>query len=161
REWGKFFLRVIDLPTGKERRIPLEKQPWEPIRLSPEGRFVSASLEGSEFVTWDTRTGEIVHRQPRAAAQVLLGADAATDGKGLARSVQGVWADRGREDLFAPAYGAVVVTDHLAGREWKMNPLPWSVYSGGGRFSPDGSKLILQGNFDGNFKGDSVSVWDV
>jgi hypothetical protein len=35
------------------------------------------------------------------------------------------------------------------------------VYSGGARFSPDGSKLVLQGRFDGSWKEHSVSVWDV
>ncbi|HYT87282.1 MAG TPA: WD40 repeat domain-containing protein [Gemmataceae bacterium] len=161
REWGKFALRVTDLTTGKARRIPLDKQPWEPIRLSPDGRTVSASLQGAEFVIWDAQTGEILHRRPRAKDRVLFGADAAPDGKGLARSVTGIWGEGGGRPDLGPAYSAVVVTDHRTGREWKMAPLPWSVYSGGARFSRDGSKLVLQGRFDGNWKKDSVSVWDV
>jgi RNA polymerase sigma factor (sigma-70 family) len=162
RQPGKFALRVTDLTTGKARRIPLDKEPWEPIRISPDGRHVSASLQGTVFVVWDAKTGEVLHRQPRTADRVLFGADPTPDGKGFARSVTGVWLDRGRErNLLGPSYSAVLVTDHRTGREWKMAPLPWSVYSGGARFSRDGSRLVLYGRFDGNWKEDSVSVWDV
>jgi RNA polymerase sigma factor (sigma-70 family) len=161
RQPGRFALRVTDLTTGRARRIPLDKEPWEPIRISPDGRHVSASLQGAEFVVWDARTGAVLHRQPRAADRVLLGADAAPDGKGLARSVVGVWRERGPGGELGPHYRAVIVTDHWTGRAWEMAPLPWSVYSGGARFSPGGSRLFLQGHFDGNWKEDSVSVWDV
>jgi hypothetical protein len=161
RKPGQFALRVTDLTTGKARRIPLDKEPWEPIRISPDGRHVSASLQGAEFVVWDAGTGEVLHRQPRARDRVLLGADAAPDGKGLARSVAGVWREGGARERLGPAYSAVVVTDHRTGRAWKMAPVPWSVYSGGARFSPDGSRLVLRGHLDGNWREDSMSVWDV
>jgi hypothetical protein len=143
------------------RRSALDKEPWEPIRISPDGRHVSASLQGSEFVVWDAATGGLVHRHPRPQDRVLFGVDAAADGKGLAWSVQGVWLEGRRGLELGTMYSAVIVADHRTGREWKMTPLPLSVYSGGARFSPDGSKLVLQGGFDGNWKEHSVSVWDV
>jgi RNA polymerase sigma factor (sigma-70 family) len=161
RRPGKCALRVTDLTTGKARRIPLDKEPWDPIRISPDGRHVSASLQGVEFVVWDAKTGEVLHRRKRAPDRVLLGADPTPDGKGLARSVSGIWREDARGPGLGPSYSAVVVTDHRTGREWKMEPVPWSVYSGGGRFSPDGSRLVLQGHLDGNWRQDSLSVWDV
>jgi RNA polymerase sigma factor (sigma-70 family) len=160
REQGKFALRVTELKSGKARRIALDKEPWEPIRISPDGRYVSASLQGSEFVVWDAATGEVLHRRPRPQDRVLFGADAAADGKGLARSVAGVWLEGRRGLDLGPMYSAVIVANHRTGREWKMAPLPLSVYSGGARFSRDGSKLVLLGRFGGDWKEDSVSVWD-
>jgi hypothetical protein len=122
---------------------------------------VSASLQGLEFVVWDTRTGKVLHRKPRSPDAVLFGADPSPDGKGLARSVTGIWLE-GRPRLeVGPFYSTVVVTDHRTGREWKMAPLPWTVYSGGARFSRDGSRLVLEGHFDDNWKQDSVCVWDM
>ena len=47
-----------------------------------------------------------------------------------------------------------------AGREWKLDPVPWSVYSDGVRFGPDGTRLVVQGHLDRDWKRDSVSVWD-
>ncbi len=58
-------------------------------------------------------------------------------------------------------YSAVYVTDHRTGKEWKIEPLPWSVYSSGASFNRDGSKVVLQGRFDDDWHRDSVSVWDV
>jgi WD40 repeat protein len=161
RERGTFALRVTDLRTGKARRIPLDKAPWEPIRISADGRLVSASLQGAEFVVWDARTGEVRHRRPRPEDQVLFGADPTPDGKGLARSVSGFWHEQQRPLGSGPSYKAVVVTDHRTGREWKMTPMPASVYSDGARFSRDGSRLVLMGHMDGNWKEDGVTVWDV
>jgi WD40 repeat protein len=158
---GKFALRVTDLTTGKSRRIPLEKEPWDPIRISPDGRRVAASLQGAEFVVWDATTGEGLHRLKRAEDRVLLGADLTPDGKGLARSVSGVWGEGQGRPGQGPTFSAVVVADRRTGREWKASPTPWSVYSGGARFGRDGSRLVLLGHTDGNWKEDNVSVWDV
>jgi dipeptidyl aminopeptidase/acylaminoacyl peptidase len=70
-----------------------------------------------------------------------------------------VWTKDGGRDL-GPAYKEVVLTDHRTGREWKLDPVPWSVYSDGVRFSPDGTRLVVQGHLDRDWKRDSVSVWD-
>jgi WD40 repeat protein len=42
-----------------------------------------------------------------------------------------------------------------------MSPTPWSTYSAGANFSPDGSKLILCGRFDRGWDRDNITVWDV
>src|SRR5262249_39175648 len=56
---------------------------------------------------------------------------------------------------------AIYLTDHAGGREFKLEPVPWSVYSGGVRFCDDGSMAIVQGHFDADWKKNSVVVWDV
>ena len=53
------------------------------------------------------------------------------------------------------------MTDHATGRQWDLDPMPWSVYSGGGQFSRDGTRLVLHGHFDGRHDVSSVSVWDL
>src|SRR5262249_21570737 len=110
RRMGKCALRVADLTTGNARRIPLGHEAWELSRISPAGRCVPAWLEGAEFVVWDARTGEVLYRQKRAAKRVLFGADPSPDGKGLARSVSGIWREDARGPGLGPSYSAVVVT---------------------------------------------------
>ncbi|MBO0700066.1 MAG: WD40 repeat domain-containing protein [Zavarzinella sp.] len=159
---GKSALRVTDLETGKDRRIPITGSVWSPVRISPDGRHVSASTQTGEFVTWDARTGNVLDRQKKVAGTAVFGATPAADGKGQALSAVGMFADRGGrlvED--GPMYTAVTVTDHTTGREWKMDPIPWSVYSGGARFSRDESRLVVVGRWGRDWKKDAVTVWDV
>ena len=160
RDPGKHALRITDLATGKDRRIPLAGSPYSPIQISPDGRHALANV-GSEIVVWDVGTGEILHRNKKPGGSTVFGATATADGKRLARSAVGVFADRGRGlVLEGPMYASVTVTDHSTGREWKMNPVPWSVYSGGATFSRDGSRVVVHGRWDGDWNKDTVTVWD-
>jgi WD40 repeat protein len=158
----KYALRVTDLATGKDRRIPLDTYPWAPLLISPDGRHVSAYIGNVAFFVWDAQTGAELYRGPRDAGWVLLGALPTPDGRGLAWSLRGTWnkAGRGLPDA-GPSYAAVTVTDHATGRQWDLDPMPWSVYSGGGQFSRDGTRLVLHGHFDGRHDVSSVSVWDL
>src|SRR5262249_1262363 len=142
---GKCILRLTDLATGKDRRIPVTDSIWMPLQASPDGRHVSAETGAGEFVTWDARTGEVLHRSKRLGRDVLFGASPTADGKGLAWSVSGMFLDGARGFGTGPMYSSVTVTDHTTGRQWKMDPMPWSVYSAGAKFSHDGSKMVLQG----------------
>jgi WD40 repeat protein len=157
---GKNTLRVTDLATGKDRRIP-DSQMVNSIQLSPDGRHISTLTRADGFVVWDARTGDLCYRHKRTTDGSVLGAAPAPDGKGLARSVFGAYRPNPQADLLAPVYSDVTVTDHITGREWKMDPIPWSVYVGGAWFSSDGSKVVLQGRFSSDWKKDSVSVWDM
>jgi WD40 repeat protein len=153
-------LRVTDLTTGKDRRFPVEGSPYMPFQISADGRHALAYL-GSEIVVWALGTGEVLHRNKNRAGSPVFGATATVDGKGLSRSAAGNFADRGaRLVLEGPMYASVTVTDHTTGREWKMNPVPWSVYSGGATFSRDGSKVVVHGRWDGDWNKDTVTVWD-
>src|SRR5205807_6337384 len=82
------------------------------------------------------------------------------DGKGVVLSAGGVFNQGGGFPGEGPSYTSVTVTDHRAKREWKVEPLPWTIYSGGARFSPDGSRMVLVGHFDNDWERDSVTVWD-
>jgi hypothetical protein len=86
---------------------------------------------------------------------------AAPDGKGLARSVVGIFADGNRFPGHGPSYKSVTVYDHRAGREWKMEPMPWTVHSQGATFSRDGSRVVVHGQFDDNRRNDGITVWDM
>jgi WD40 repeat protein len=161
RSGEKNTLRVTDLTTGKDRRIPVDGSPWMPFQISPDGRHALAYV-GSEVVVWDLEAGEVRHRNKKPPGSTVFGATAAADGKGLARTAVGIFADRGGGlVLEGPMYTSVTVTDHATSREWKMDPVPWSVYSGGATFSPDGSRVVVHGRWDGDWKKDSVTVWDV
>jgi WD40 repeat protein len=155
---GKYTVRVTDLVSGKDRRFPLGGHTWEPVQLSPDGRHVAASIRGSEFVIWESTTGAVLHRHKEKAGSVLFGAMVAPDGKGLAGSAVGVFGSRGLGD--GPMYSSVTVTDHRTGRDWKMDPIPWSVYSSGARFSRDGSRLVVMGRWAADPRKDRVTVWD-
>jgi WD40 repeat protein len=155
----KLALRVTHFATGKVRRIALDESGWLPIHISRDGRFVWVS--GSDITAWDTDTGEIVLRQPRSKDRFLHGAELAKDGKSILQSVAGVWRKDMDRDLLGPSYDAVYVTNHKTGHEWKMDPIPWSIYSGGAVFTRDGSKLIVSGRYDDDWKKNCVSIWDV
>jgi WD40 repeat protein len=157
----KAALRVTDLTTGKERRIPFEYSGWSGIRISPDGRFAMSYAGKSEFWIWDLTTGEVLHRRKSAAREVLFGMTAAPDGKGLARTVVGIFADGKGFPGQGPSYSSVIVYDHLAHREWKMEPMPWTVYSQGATFSRDGSRVVVHGQFDDKGLNDIVTVWDM
>lgn len=122
-----------------------------------DGRFVSANLEGSQFVAWNTATGEEGLRQKRTDKErMVLGVQLAADGKSIARTVTGVWIEKPGFDPVGPAYSAIYVTDHVSGEEFKLEPMPWSIYSGGVQFSADGTKLVIEGRFDKEWKSDGV-----
>jgi hypothetical protein len=114
----------------------------------------------SEFLVWDLATGKVPHRRKSAPREVLFGMTAAPDGKGLARSVVGIFGEGMRPPGRGPSYSSVTVYDHQAGREWKMEPMPWNVYSQGATFSRDGSLVVVHGQFDDRWGNDSVTVWD-
>jgi WD40 repeat protein len=154
----KATLRVTDLTTGMDRRIPFEYSGWSSARISPDGKF-AMSYAGDQILIWDLGTGEILHRRKSADREVIFGMAALPDGRGLARLVVGSFGEGMLMPGRGPAYTSVTVYDHLAGREWKMDPMPWLVYSDGARFSREASRLVLHGQFDksGN---DSVSVWN-
>jgi RNA polymerase sigma factor (sigma-70 family) len=159
---GKYELRITDLASGKDRRIALDRQPWAPVQITPNGRLVSAYMQTGEIVVFDSATGATVHQVKRPDRNsTVFGATAAADGKGLAWSVVGVFREdnRGHPDA-GPMYSEVTVTDHRTGQSWKMDPMPWSVYSGGARFSEDGSRVIVQGRWGQDWNMDSVTVWD-
>lgn len=59
-----------------------------------------------------------------------------------------------------PMYSEVTLTDHRTHRKLNLDPMPWSVYSGGARFSRDGSKAVIQGRWESDWRKDSVTVWD-
>jgi WD40 repeat protein len=155
----KYALRVTDLATGTDRRIPIAGTPWDPLQISPDGRHVSALVAGSEFVVWDARSGAVLHRQKWAQESFLYGATPTPDGSGLARSVVAVSLPGVRGPVVGGSrYLSVTVTDHTTGRKWDLHPVPSSIYVGGGKFSRDGTRLVLHGHFDS--PADSVSVWD-
>jgi WD40 repeat protein len=156
----KAALRVTDLTTGKDRRIPFEYNGWSGVRMSPDGRFAMSYAGTSEFYVWDLATGEVRHRRKSAPGEILFGVTAAPDGKGLDRSVVGIFAEGRRLPGQGPSYSSVTVYDHRAGREWKMEPMPWTVYSQGATFNRDGSLVIVHGRFDERWGNDSVTVWD-
>jgi len=158
---GKCTLRLTDLATGKDRRIQVAESLSTPIQASPDGRHVSAETGAGEFVTWDARTGDVLRRSKRKGSDVFFGAAPTADGKGLAWSVSGMFLDGGRGFDTGPMYSSVTATDHTTGRQWKLDPMPWSIYSGGARFSRDGSKMVLHGHFNSDWKRDSVAVWDM
>jgi WD40 repeat protein len=177
---GKYILRVTDLATGKARRIELDR-PVLAVAMSPDGRFVSALLEGSEFGVWDARTGKSILRQKRLVnGPDLLGAQPANDGKSVARSVTAIknkyqygslLSEPGvmnqRQLIMGPEYSAVYLNDHVQKRQFALHPVPWSVHGGGVRFSADGSKVIIAGTFgDYQLVGkrsdrNGIVVWDV
>src|SRR5262249_41229017 len=106
-------------------------------------------------------TGRFLSRHDWDKSTLLLGAVASADGKGPAFSLCGTW-DRSNRGAFAgPSYSAVTVTDHATGRKWDLDPMPWTVYTGGGRFSRDGTRLLLHGHFDDRWQANRVSGWDV
>lgn len=161
-ERDKYALRVTDLATGKDRRIPLESLAWAPpVLISPDGRFVTTDVDGSELRVFNAATGEVVHRSKRAAGSTRFGASIDPDGRGLGWSAVGIFRpdNRGLAEA-GPMYSEVTVTDHRTGRAWKMDPMPWSVYSGGARFSADGSRVIVLGRWGQDWRTDSVTVWD-
>ena len=96
----------------------------------------------SEFWVWDTATGEVLQRRKSAPREILFGMTAAPDGKGLARSVVGIFADGNGFPGQGPSYSSVTVYDHLARRAWKMEPMPWTVYSQGAAFSRGGERHL-------------------
>lgn len=158
---GKFTLRLTDLAAGKDRRFPVDGYIWGSARISPDGRFVSAFAKGSNFTIWDAKTGAVLHERRSPDRGTCFGALATADGKGVACSAVGIFNQGGGFPGEGPAYSSITVTDHRTGREWKMEPMPWTVYSGGARFSRDGSRMVLMGHFDNNWERDSVTVWDV
>ncbi len=153
----KSILRVIDLKTGNARRFPLDISPWS-IRVSPDGRRVMTDDQG-EFIVWDAETGKVVHQQ-KFSGRFLFGAALTPDGKEIARSVTGVFLANARPDPLGQMYSDVFLTDHLANKELKLDPVPWSIYVNGAQFSSDGSKVVLEGRFENKVTQDSVSVWD-
>jgi RNA polymerase sigma factor (sigma-70 family) len=154
---GKDTLRVTNFNTGKTLKIALEHPVWNPLQITPDGRFVSANLEGSLFVVWDTATGKEVLQQKRTGKSVQL----TSDGKNIVRSVRCVPVERQGLDFESPAYSVAFVTDHVTGKEFKLEPMPYSIYSGGIQFSEDGTKLVVEGRFDKEWKTDGVGVWDL
>jgi WD40 repeat protein len=153
---GKYQLRVTDLATGKDRRIPADGPVRDCPQVSLDGKYVSAFVR-REFLTWDATTGEVMQRLTTKGSQqfaILPGRDGT-----IARSVDGEFnGTKGRSD--PPDWNAVTVTDHRAGRSWKMHPVPWTIFPDGVRFSPDGSRVILLARFDADYKRTSVSIWD-
>ena len=152
---------MTDLTTGKARAIPTAREPWAPIRMSADGRFVLATLQGSESVVWDTGTGDVVHRTVRKGTEdrLLFGAHLAADGKSWARSVTGVF----KKDNRLPGgemYESVFLTDHSAGKEWKLTPAPWGIYSGGAYFSDDGRRVAIRGHFGHRDEDNRLLVMD-
>jgi WD40 repeat protein len=153
---AEYALRVTDLRTGKDRRIPVTPDAWRPVAVSDDGRFV-CRYGGKEFVVWDAASGEVVFRQKRALSdRFVVAAQLTGDGRGFRRSLTTIPSAGGRPGVETEV--AVFVTDHVAGREWKMDPAPLGVTEG--RFSPDGTRLAVRGDFAGALKDGAVSVWD-
>ena len=71
RNKGKSRLRITDFTTGKTRTIDFDGGAWNLV-MSPDGRFVSACLNGSEYVTWDALSGEVTMRQKRSANDRII-----------------------------------------------------------------------------------------
>jgi WD40 repeat protein len=158
---GENTLRLTDLTTGKDRRIPFEYSGWTMPRISPDGKFVmSYAGMKSEYLVWDATTGEVLHRRKSAPREVLFGAMAAPDGKGLARSVVGIFNQGNGLPGGGPSYSSVTVYHHRAGREWKMEPMPWTIYSQGATFSRDGTRVVVHGTSDEKSQHNCVTVWD-
>jgi WD40 repeat protein len=154
---GKRALRLTDLGTGTVRRIPEDEPSHDQLRLSPDGRFLIGDARGQDNIVWDLKAEKIVHRQRpdrhRPAAVVL-----AADGKGFALTLS----TRGPDNptgLEYPLYAEVKVTDHGTNKAWAMNPMPAVIR--GAQFSPDGSVLMVQGDFEGKRQSTDVTVWDV
>ncbi len=154
-----YDLRIAELGTGKVRLVPLEGPPTMPLMISQDGRQVSVNVPNVAFSVWDTGTGKILYRQPDDHRGFLLGTLPTADGRALTLSLRGT-PDKDGGDGAGPDLSAVTITDHITGRKQDLIPVPWRVYSGGGRFSRDGKYLVLHGCFN-NRSGDSVSVWDV
>jgi RNA polymerase sigma factor (sigma-70 family) len=160
---GTYAVRITDFATAKTRRIEVDQPVWDPFALSSDGRFVSAVLNvGTDFVVWDTATGKESLRQKRTSkGRFLNGAQLAKDGKSIARSVTGVWQETRAPSPLGALYQAIYVTDHGAAREFKLEPMPRSVYSAGVQFSDDGTKVIVEGHFDQQWEKDTVVALDV
>ena len=151
-----YTLRVTDLRSGKDRRIPMPADPWWPVAVSDDGRFVYR-LGSKEVTAWDAATGEVVFRSGHKVGERLPTAIQLTaDGRGLRRLLAVVPArgGPGEERTEVTAF----VTDPTSGREWKMDPAPLGVSAG--RFSPDGTRLVVRATFVGPLANGAVSVWD-
>lgn len=156
----RFALRVTDLETGKDRRVPLEAELTSYFQISPNGRYLVSFGQGVGHGVWDTATGALLHRERPPDRGRVFGITPAPDGKGLAWSVVGLHSDRGAGFPGEPNYNSVTVKDHRTGREWKMDPVPWLELSGGTRFSPDGSRLVVRAWWDVDIAKEGVTVWD-
>ena len=84
----KYALRVTDLATGKDRRIPLDTYPWAPLLISPDGRHVSAYIGNVAFFVWDAADGRRVVSGPagRRLGAARSPPDAGRSGAGLVPS---------------------------------------------------------------------------
>jgi RNA polymerase sigma factor (sigma-70 family) len=155
----KYALRVTDFTTGKARQIDLSEPALNTITVSPDGAYVSAFV-GSELIVCDA-AGKVVLRQKQTdTGRYLFGTRLTGDGKSVTASVTGIWNDQGDRDLLAPAYKAVYLTDHAAKREFRLEPMPWSIYTAGAQFSPDGTMVVVQGRFNQDWRQHSVAIWD-
>ena len=153
---AEYTLRATDLRTGKDRRFHMPPDPWWPITVSDDGRFV-CRLGSKEVTAWDAATGEVVYRKGHAIGERLPRAVQLTaDGRGLRWSLSYIPAGGG-PGVRTPEVSAFV-TNHAAGREWKMDPAPLGGASG--RFSPDGTRLVIRAGFTGPLADGAVSVWD-
>jgi WD40 repeat protein len=153
----EYMVRVTDLRTGKHRRFPIPADPWWPVVVSDDGRFI-IRLGSKEVTAWDAVTGKIVFRKGHAVGERLPRAVRLTnDGRGLRRSLS--YLPRSRHAPGVEAETDAFVTDHVAGHEWKMNPAPLGGTSAG-RFSPDGTRLVVRAAFAGPLAKGAVSVWE-
>jgi hypothetical protein len=155
-------VRVIDRGTGEVRRLPLEGHNWDPVHVSPDGKYLSSQMPNQAIRVWDAGTGRVVFEEPRANDHVVLGYLAAVDGRGLALSLRGTWPRvTPTTPGESPSYAAVTLTGQRSGRTRALDPMPWAVYANGVRFTRDATRLVLHANYDNGRDGGSVSVWDV
>jgi RNA polymerase sigma factor (sigma-70 family) len=160
REQDKYSLRVTDLASGKTRVIPMGGTPWRWIRISPDGQHVSAMLDGREYVVWDVATGAVLHRTVWKITddRFLVEAQPASDGRSFVRSMTSVY--RAGAQPGEASYEAVYVTDHRTKAEFKIDPVPWSIFPGGTHFSGSGSRVALRGGYGDPAGKTRLSVFD-
>jgi WD40 repeat protein len=160
-EKGKSVFVVTDIRTGRVRSVPRESPGAFVLRISPDGRFVATEpISPGRICVSDLNTGRLTQDEPSPPGSTLLEAVPAADGKKASLTVCATYLKNGFTPD-GPRYAAVTVTDHGTGRKWNIDPVPWSIDRGGARFSPDGSRLILQARYDRDSRKNDVLIWDV
>jgi RNA polymerase sigma factor (sigma-70 family) len=155
---AEYTMRATDLRSGTDHRFPIPADPWWPVIMSDDGRFI-CRLGSKDVTAWDAATGGVVYRKGHAIGERFPQAVQLTaDGSGLRWSLACLLASAGDGGPGSSTEVAAFVTDHVHGREWKMTPAPLGVSRG--QFSPDGTRLVICARFKGSMSNGGVSVWD-
>ncbi len=151
-------MRVYDINRKSDRQFDDILRSARSARISTDGRTVSCLLNG-DLAVFDVATRNEIARRNGPKNGLTFGYELSESGRDIDLTVTGRFVENGFDDR-SPLYSEVIVADHRTGRNWILEPMPWTIGNDGIKFSRDRNRLLVVGRPDGDSNQSGVGIWD-